>query len=317
MKIKSIRQVEIDSLDGGYFDVVIVSSGYESRSVELMTRIQVNSENKFCLSFKNFDKNLKRKANDKFFRDGGFRSLTLSGDNHTMILEWFKKILDKQTGPELKILVDYSCMTRVWYASILNLLRYYQHNNIAELKMYFSYSIAKFSPAPKNSHSNIHVGPITGFNSITAPNLPTALVIGLGYIPQRAYGLKEYLDAVPFLFYTDSTDNNQFAAEVKKNNEQLIKQVSDENIYTYSIKQIERTYYLLVDVCKDLKDRYRVILAPCGPKPFTLACLLASFILDELDVWRISAGEQEKPTDKVATGEFVVLAVHFQEQAIK
>jgi hypothetical protein len=311
MKLKTIQQIDKVELQQKKFDLILASSGFESRAINLLSVVELASSNKYCFSFKSFERNISRRKNDKFFRDKGFRSVAVAGDDHRSVFEWLNRFLTKQTKEVLTILIDYSCMTRVWYAAILDFLRHYESNSIHRIELYFSYSIANYSPPPKSSPSNVHVGPIKGFNNISAPNLPSALVLGLGYIPERAYGLKEYLDAAPFLFYTNSIEGNAFSLDVEQKNAQLISQVSRENIYTYPIKDIEHTFYLLLDLCKDLKNGYRIVLAPCGPKPFTLVCLLVAIYLDEIDVWRISAGDSEKPSDKTASGEIITACVVF------
>lgn len=311
MRIRNIKSVNEDVIRETEFDLVVASSGFESRAINLFVKLPVSSVSKYCFSFKSFNRNIARRRNDKFFRDHGFRSVLLGGDDDKAVFEWIKKFFDRDKETSISILIDYSCMTRVWYGAMLDFFRHHQPETEICVDVFFCYSPAKFSPAPKNSPANVHVGPIKGFSNISAPNLPTALVIGLGYIPERAYGLKEYLDAVPFLFYTDSSDRNEFSYEVEKNNAKIIAEVNPRNIYTYPIKDVEQTFYELLDLCKDLRTDYRIILAPCGPKPFTLASLLVAIHIDEIDVWRISAGDKEKPIDKIAAGNLIITRVSF------
>lgn len=309
MKIKSVNQFESSRLSLIDYDLIIVSSGYESRCTYISQTFKLKSNSKICFAFKNYENNLARKKNDRFFRTEGYRVFPFNSDDDSAIFDLIKRLVDKFENRELNILVDYSCMTRVWYSSILLFFKLLDSRE--SVNIFFCYSLAEFTPAPKSVSKNIHVGPIRGFSGISTPTIPTALVIGLGYIPQRAYGLVEYLDAVPFLFYTNSSDGNLYSKEVEANNHDLLTQVSDENIFTYSITDQQNAFYNLTDLCNDLRGRYRVILAPCGPKPFTLLCLLASVLIDDLDVWRISAGKKEKPTDRQADGRTTVLKVSF------
>lgn len=64
---------------------------------------------------------------------------------------------------------------------------------------------------------------------------------------------------------------------------------------------------MLTLFCDDLLRNYRVILAPCGPKPFTLLSLITAIKLPDIDVWRISSGKAAPTIDKVADGEVFFL----------
>jgi len=158
---------------------------------------------------------------------------------------------------------------------------------------------------------NIHIGPIKDFTSLSVPDKPTALIIGLGYEKERAFGLSEYFDAETYIFAADDSKDFKYYEAVKHANQYLIQYAKLQNIFEYSLHHLARTESLLYSVCKSLKSDYRLVLAPTGPKPFTLICLLTAIRLKEIDVWRISAGKYSKPTKKEPDGTWSCYKVKF------
>jgi hypothetical protein len=51
---------------------------------------------------------------------------------------------------------------------------------------------------------------IEGFSFFSVPNKPSALIIGLGYEKNKAFGLTEYFDAETFLFYNSDAADKRF-----------------------------------------------------------------------------------------------------------
>jgi hypothetical protein len=290
-------------------DVVIAASGYESRSVNLVSQIDTASSLNFVVGFNNEINKFSRKKNDVFFKKKGFILYEDNGEKSKCIDEILNKIKEKRSQfSKTTILVDYSCMTRIWYARLIELLT----NKIKiskDLTVIFSYSPSKFIDAPNNPAVNTNVEPIDGYNSLSLPSKPTAIILGLGYITIRAFGLNEFLDAEPFIFYNDMSYNSLFSKEVEKNNEDLLNKVKPENIFKYPLNDTKYTEILLSQLCKDLLPDYRIVLAPCGPKPFTLICLLISSQIEGIDVWRISAGEDTIASDKEAVNNDLI--VHY------
>lgn len=187
----------------------------------------------------------------------------------------------------LSVIIDYSSMSRLLYGSFLRSCYEYEGN--VKLKICFIYNVAKPSPPPENQ--SFHFEPMPGFWRLRLPQNPTALVIGLGYEEGRAYSLKDYFDAeVVNVFRTDKSSSDNYYNLVQKNNEQLLKKISykeSSNIFEYSLDNIDYTHKVLSDLCQDLSRQYRVVIAPCGPKPFTLISLLVALRLDNVDVWRV------------------------------
>ena len=311
MKRIQTQIVTFDELDN--IDLFIASSGYEMRSSTLADKVskKMIHTTKVCLSFINYKDNKNRKHNDTIFEKLGFQFLFSDGDSSTEIEFFLKKYLDafNEKKESINILVDYSVMTRIWYGSILKLL--YNCDSVS-IRVYFSYSFSEFEPPSKTIVRNIHVSPIGGYSTLLFPDRPTALVLGLGYEPEKALGLSEYFDAETFLFYNDNSSDSRFTNLVESSNWPLISTTPSDNIFRYPIKMLDSTESILYDLCSSLNSKYRVIIAPCGPKPFSLISFIVSLRIPGVDVWRISPGNNIKILDRKSSGLFSIYGVFFE-----
>ncbi len=294
-------------------DLVIVSSGYEQRSTYLARKLikQLEGATKICCGFNSNQDSIQRKRNDKWFEKLGYKYIEGSGDDDYFMEGLLSKTIKDVflNNQSINILVDYSSMTSLWYASLLRCLVYNDFSS--QINAYFSYSFAKYHPPAKQITQNIHVNPIDGYSEFSFPDKPTALIIGMGYEAERAYGLTEYFDADTFIFYNDNPKEGQFVKDVEKLNSELIKTIPPNKIYKYPINNLDYLERILYDLCKTLILNYRVIIAPCGPKPFTLISLLVSLRLANVDVWRVSPGDTRNQITRIANGEISIYHVGF------
>lgn len=316
MIVNQTSQPKTEDLFISDVDAFICSSGFESRSTFIASTYKTQLLKvplKYCIGFDQ-NKILNRAKNDRFFKKHGFQEFDGNGDSNVTVKELLDSILLSVEKDEINIVVDYSSMTRVWYAEIC---KYFSEIDLDKvINISFVYSYAKFKKAPADSSNNIHVGPISGFSSVSIPNRPTALIIGLGYEKNRAFGLTEYLDAETFIFYTDEGKAKKFSQEVERINKELINKVDEERIFRYPVDNLAYAEFELLTLCKDIRDKYRIILAPCGPKPFTLICLIVSLKLEDIDVWRISPGSEAPPQDRDAEGYISIYKINFTNSKV-
>lgn len=240
-------------------------------------------------------------------------SITPLGDSVQEVRVAVRSRIEASPDRDLRIFVDYTCMTRSWYAGIIEAVRSVETKK--PIQCIFGYSPAVFSNPPEPS-ANAIVEPIAGFCSLDVPEKPTALIIGLGYERSRALGLIEYIDpAVFFVFYTDPVLDPQFRDVVLANNAPVfakLKKDAEERVFTHPLNDLQRTSNILASLCAGLREDHRVILAPLGVKPFSLLCLLMAVRFRDIDVWRVSPGTKAPPQDRKPIGQLLSLSVTFQ-----
>lgn len=311
MNLVSTEQILLNELKAVAFDLAICASGYERRASHAACQLRnVRIRRKSVFGF--LDRRvLSRQSNDRVFKQLGYKSNEVDGHDPGPLTELFLEVV-RTAGSPLRVLVDYSCMTRVWYASLIQTLRNLDVNRNIEL--YFVYSPSSYAE-PQPPGTNRFIGPISGFCQLELPHRETALILGLGYEKERAIGLVDYVEPKEtYAFYTDPALEPQFVRTVVKNNHDLLLDLNRAGpgyVIRHPLANLTRTNALLAALCSRLSDSYRVILAPLGVKPFSLACLLMSIRFRGVDVWRVSAGSQGPPIDREPLGPILTLKASF------
>lgn len=297
MKITNLYNVEAIQ---GPIDIFIGAWGRESRSLywvkQLPTNIEIRS--KYILRYA---KHVESDALDSEVQVVDIKD----EDNSDPITSIVRNHLS-QADESLTILIDYSSMSRMLYARFL---KYCSLNNLGvKIDIIFAYNIAEPIEPPKEQRYKF--GPMAEYIHLSIPNKPTALIIGLGYEQKRAYSLKEYFDAeAVYIFRTDKYSAPGYYELVDKHNKQLLSNLDSDHIFEYSIKNISYANKLLTDLCDTLSKDYRIVIAPCGPKPFTLICLLTALRFDTVDIWRIN--NEGNVVNKQPTDQMVYTGVTF------
>lgn len=309
MKLVFTEQVDFPCVLEDRTDLWIAASGYESRSFFASERL-VNGlvDARIAFSFRD-RKTEQRLKNDALFEASQFKLVEGDGNSDEEIRRILREFLGTKIGKCVHIVVDYSCMTKCWYAGIVRLLQ--EMDQQLSVTVDFIYTPAKYTP-PCHSTSISEMKPIDGFYGLCAPDTPTALILGLGYDRGRASGLIEYIDpAVVYAFVCDPALDEKYELAVKRNNSDLLRSVSKDQIISHSLVDLNRTTSLLRALCDALHNDYRLVAAPLGVKPFALSCLLLSTVIGDLDVWRVTSGEKAEPLDRKPIDHIIVLRAHF------
>ena len=309
MKLQSF--IQKNNLNTDFvFDIFIASCGYEPRA-SFLAQQGIKARKQIVLAFEDNQEDPDRIRNNQIFEKLGFEFIKMRGGEYRSILSLFESFIQEHTSNELSVLIDYSSMTRMWYGAIVYFLTHLESCD-KKIHLYLSYSIAEFIQPQEVETETFNFHPIDLYCQLSLPTNPTALIAGLGYEKKRIYGLREYFDAEAlFLFYTDG---NSFTGDVLKKNEEVLKSVKEENIFPYALTDLNHMKMLLQDLCNDLKNVFRVIIAPCGPKPFTLLSFIIASQMPNIDVWRISAGDDENQVAKSrASGDLIIAELIFED----
>lgn len=312
MKLNEIGSVSVDEIRAQDFDLAILASGYESRAVHVAeTLSDIRVRRKVALGFTDRI-NERRKKNDQCLETAGFRIVEAHGDDPEALAQVIAETQEEVGEP--KILIDITSMTRAWYGGAIRYIREYARE-CEDLQVTFTYSPSAYTD-PQPPRPNKHVGPLPGFTSLRLPTFPTALILGLGYEPERALGVVDFLEpAVTYAFIADPALDERFTAAAFGNNAALLKRLPAHRIIRYPMKDMAGTFELLRAVAQSVGSEYRTIVAPLGPKPLALAAFLAATSGIDLDVWRISPGEGGFAYDRPPLGSILGLYARFLRDA--
>lgn len=297
-------------------DFFITASGYESRTKLQAASILKKCDSCFVLGFKEFVDNPVRIENDKFFRENNinYKIINNNDDLNLIIKEIFNQISDRVEKSELvvKLYIDYSCMPKNWYSAILLYAYYFEFSR--KVVLYFGYSHSTYFFHDESDSFNEHVHPIEGFSNLTLPVYSNSLILTLGNNKSQVLGLKDYFDIDPYLIYSDTSYNPDYSKEIEAKQISILNATNEEKIFKLPIHNLNFTYNVLFSLASALVNESRIVFAPCGPKPFTLINLIISINLKyNVDVWRISQGNNLIPKDRIAEGLITVVELSVTE----
>jgi len=251
--MKMLKEVILDD-----FDLLIYGLGYESRSIFLCKEFHDENKKSYTLGYdKNIDC-LNYQENEKYFLDRNVN--VISGEDEGVI----EALVDK-LKPDIKefkrILLDITVMSRHRLASVLDFLLTY---GAKDTKITVVYAPSFFVSPPEDKTPIKKVMEITNefTGSLGDLSKPTALIMGLGYERNKALGLSSYLDSGSDYLFIPKSSESDFEEKVLENNDELLSQTLESNIFYYFIDQPYSTYLNVRSLILSLMDYSRPLVVP-------------------------------------------------------
>jgi len=313
MELDNALQIPSEQLQQQHFDAFIAVSGYESRCTYLADKIELSAiPEKLALAYTEMRHWLYRDYNDERLKEMDFAFYDVSSNETSRLTEILDGICLNNPMKNLNILVDYSSMSKVWYQGIINYFIELEEI-LSTVNLYFSYSPSEYS---KSQITNLKYQ----FDSklpIVQGLKPIALILGLGYEKGRSEELAHQLKSeATFAFYADPAVDQRFVFDVLENNHELLKQINRDQVIKYPIFDLNTINASLTRLCVNLRITHQLVLAPIGPKPFTLMCFVLAARYPDIKIWKVSALNPEKPSDRKPHGEMLVCKVEFTSEEI-
>jgi hypothetical protein len=300
MVIKYGKQIELELIENIDIDLFLFANNFEERKLSAYTGIVKHTKIIKTIALCYIQDEVKAVENIEY-------ALV---ENHNSIIEILNKEFLGTVKEEFVVFVDYSCMTKSWYYSIILYLAN-KELSLRTIKCYFSYTPSKYSE-PLKPKPNTEISPLPNKYNVSN-NKPKALIVGLGYEENKAQGIIDQLDpAITFLFYTDPAIEERFVSSVKENNASILEYYSD-NTIAYPFNDLLFLERELTYLYNRLKEKYNIIIAPLGPKPFTFVSMMMSIVHPEIEIWRVGSGSDinEYPREAFDQKSFIVSEVIF------
>ena len=276
-------------------DLILAASGYEQRATSAPRAVHRRVSHRVALAFQENPEALSRPDNDRILRELDYSLEPAAADNDAVPERILAEYMSA-AATEHAIVIDISSMTRVWYGALVR--RLLEEQRHARITTYFVYVPGRYSAPPEDVTPNEIVAPIDGFASLALPNLPIALVLGLGYEPHRATALRELLDPrLTALMIPKAVSRDRFRAAVYRSNAPLITLASRRWLFEYVLDDPSATFWLLDSIARGLETDFRVVLASLGPKLFGLIALALAARRPLVSVWRASSGRSRSPRE--------------------
>ncbi|WP_367987786.1 hypothetical protein AB2S62_00235 [Vibrio sp. NTOU-M3] len=296
------------------YDISIFSCGYEERCIEIPSRIEPTSvEDTIVISFNQHHQDKVRLSCLDFYNEVWPLSsfIESSQDCVKEIYNSLHPIVEKKNKDELRILIDYTSMSRVWYSAILNYLIKFSEKN-------FIIDLAYASGVYHDVNLNVELGDIKiipGCEGISLTKKNNAAIFMLGfdnYGPLRLYNLLNPNKCFGVMASPAST--YQYEETCYSKNKSFIKYHlgGQENLIRLPINSISACYENMSQLLQPLEKEHNVSIIPFGPKPHILTAILCSFNFP--NVTCMYSEYIRKSTTRVqATGDLVLSRVYSKE----
>ncbi|WP_167631096.1 hypothetical protein [Mariprofundus ferrooxydans] len=312
MRFHSVQDTAFSDIPLKEVDVVIFCSGFESRC----THVPENTFDKLnpdasilILGFDDHNQLSSRKKSDQFY-NGKYKTSQslLSGDEYDGIFPLLNEKLKIKKKKNVSVLLDYTSMTRQWYAAILSWCKFQQQ--FEEVTLFTTYSVGKY--IKKSEPMVIHeITSLPGFSGSTLARESSTLIFGLGFEGAASLCAIERLE--PSVVYTFIANPAAYPEAYKRSievNEPIISHLAQANL-EFSLFSVEDTFRGLSELLIAQPNNANITVVPMGPKPHILATLLLGLRYPQLTCIRVS-GRGKKGENVKAEGRIVTTKIIFQ-----
>jgi hypothetical protein len=280
MDINYGKQVNVNEIISKEITLFLMASNHEKRVFTAFNKISPNNNILKTIAFCYNSDYLPLKKGDNKISNQVIKS-------HQEITKLLDTEFSKIVKNEITIIIDYSCMTKSWYYTIILYLKM-KNLSFEKVNVYFVYTPSKFTE-PLEPKPNTDIAPLPGKYSVSSNDKPKALIVCLGYEQRKAEGIIEHLDPKEYyLFYSKPALDDKFVDKIELNNAAILKKT--DNVTRFPLNDLLSIERELTSLYYLLKDEYSIIIAPLGPKPFTFISMLLAIKYTDIDIWRVGSG---------------------------
>lgn len=177
----------------------------------------------------------------------------------------------------------------------------------------FLYAPAEYAPYTDMEEAIESAGPVArefAGRALSADD-PLVVAVGLGYEPQRAIGVVEYLDPVEARGFAPHGSDRRFDQDVDEANRLLWTDPRFRAV-DYTVMEPFAAFLSLESFVHRNSGASRVVVVPFGPKIFAVLALVVGLLHPEVcSVWRVSSGSHAIPVDRRAGGDIARFSMSF------
>ena len=311
MDYSASEQVSLNDIQGKHFDLILAASGFEKKCISSFKKNNFSGQKKAVLAYSGKFSELNRKINDNFFQEENFEFIYLAGNDPVPLITYLSKYLNSCGKDAIDILVDFSCMTKAWYIALLNAINELD-NQLTAISLFFYYTPAEYYIPKKKKTGKTAKSIIHSSEVKLKSEKPVAVIIGLGLDEEKAeFILKSLNPTQIILMYPDPAFDKRYVETVLRNNRKIIDKIEIRNFLNYPINNLNLIFELLNNLCLVLRLKFNVIIAPVGPKVFTLMSLLMAARYPDIDVWSIPSNSEAPVYEREPLNDQLIYKVSF------
>jgi len=306
INLASVTNINEGDLFNQNFDLLIFACGYESRSIDFFKSFQqLKIQNTLVLHFNERRNACSRNINEKFLSKFEFHKLNLSAVDEKPIYKkletLFINIADK--GKNINILIDYTSMPKIWYTGIFNYIRLTQNSNF---NIFLNYTHGEYQSLNLDYQYESYQA-LPFHEGTLSSNIKSLLVLTLGFSPNLTRSIIQSIEPNKIIGVLPIPGNSDIHT---KRSEEIKSNLSNEidDWVNTPIDDVEKAFNLFTQICQDYIHEYDVIFLPLGPKPFTIATILAGQRFKEITCLHLNA-LRNKVADVISKKSYVLTKI--------
>ena len=289
------------------YDCFIVGIGNESRTEFVLKQLidrNVKIRTVLALYYSNVRDQRRSAISEqlKRFPKGSVIEETVESDGEQKVYELLRNKFTQEG--EVEVLIDYSSMSRVWYAAII---LWFREAKILQPCLTFIYSEGKYTE--ETARKEVVIGDIRtvpGCEGEAYKHSRTASILGLGFYGYMSLCVCEQME--PDIIYTILTPENPvegFDIAGQEGNKELINRAA--GCFYVPLLSVESAYRCMMDIAaQHLAENDEVTIVPMGPKPHVLAAILVALTDQRICTLRVKHddyGEDVRPSGAIVSTE--------------
>lgn len=306
MKPLRVLDTDIETVQGQSYDFALFASGYESRCVYVQSLLDPKSvSHPLVCGFVQEANHERRKRHDEILEERWKCRPTLvdSNDEKPIYTHLSKYACNLQRS--IRILVDYSSMSRLWYTAVLNWARFASAGK--EVVIDFVYAIGQYAEAEQDMVIREMVS-LPGCEGRAYRLRESVAVFGLGFQGLATLCVLDQLEAdTVYAFLASPGVSDDYVLRAKQVNGQLISNRKMRAVVDFPLGSVESSYRGLAEIIAPHRTDGEITLVPMGPKPHVLASVLVAMRFPEVACLRVSGAPD--PRDVQVTGDVVATRV--------
>jgi hypothetical protein len=309
MRFHSVEMLDRLVTEPSYYDCAIFASGFEARATYVARNLVAGvAKRRVALGFPTDTTVLSREVNDLFFADHFGEPVHIQTDveDETFMLEQLATLETLEQKGVIRLLVDYSAMTRTWYGTLLTWARFLENVLRIEIDFVYAYGryLNEFQPLAISEISSL-----AGFEGVSGGFRRTAAIFGLGYDKYATLAVYDRLEPdLTYCYVAVRGDDDPNAAKVLLENSEIIE--GAKRTFPLPLGDVTSAFRILCENVALLDADHQVVMVPMGPKPHVLATLLASIRLPSITCLH-ARGKRSVPVQVEPTGATSIARVVF------
>ena len=307
-----VEPLAVDSVSRTDYAAFVASVGFEERSTYIALKFNIQATKRYAFGFTH-NKKLSYEKSLLWYGQSKFIVQEPPDAAYVDLIRELVCGLANQNEKDVRIAVDISSMTRERLAAVVSAAA--SCGGASRVIVDFLYALADFSPPPEHQLPVRPAKPvIPAFAGYPEdPSIPSSCVVGIGYEPGKALGALEELEPGEIWIFVPVGGDVQFERAVRKANDILLTSSLPERVLGYNVTRPLEAFLTLESLTAALMQVSRPVLLPLGPKIFSLCTLLvAARHAPRVSVWRVSAGAEEEPAQRIPSGHTTGIRAEFR-----